>query len=49
MGEQKNNQLIATNKNCTACNRCISVCPVLTANHSTEENGIQELTMLNTI
>lgn len=43
MGEQKNKQLIATNKNCTACNRCISVCPVLTANHSTEENGIQKL------
>lgn len=35
--------LIYTNKNCTACNRCISVCPILTSNHSTEENGCSKV------
>lgn len=28
------NTLVYTNENCQGCNRCISVCPVLTANYS---------------
>ena len=31
--------LIYTNQKCVGCNRCISVCPVLTANAEHEENG----------
>lgn len=31
--------LIYTNDNCIGCNKCISVCPVLTANHAVEEHG----------
>lgn len=35
---QENNgmesSLVYTNENCQGCNRCISVCPVLTANYS---------------
>jgi len=34
--EQK--RLIYTNENCQGCNRCISVCPVLTANYSVSSN-----------
>lgn len=33
--------LVYTNGNCVGCNRCISVCPVLTANSVAEENGRQ--------
>ena len=43
MGKQMNMQLIKTNENCAACNRCISVCPVLTSNKATEENGIAKV------
>ena len=33
-------QLVYTNEKCQGCNRCISVCPVLTANYSVRsENG----------
>lgn len=33
-------QLVYTNEKCQGCNRCISVCPVLTANYSVQfENG----------
>lgn len=35
--------LIYTNENCTSCNRCISVCPVLTANCAIDKNGQQEV------
>lgn len=31
--------LVFTNDNCQGCNRCISVCPVMTANQSTEVDG----------
>ena len=32
--------LVFTNDNCIGCNRCISVCPVLTANMAVmDENG----------
>lgn len=30
---------VYTNENCIGCNKCISVCPVLTANYAVEENG----------
>lgn len=33
------NPLVYTNEKCIGCNKCISVCPVLTANHAVEENG----------
>ena len=37
MGE---NALVYTNEKCQGCNRCISVCPVLTANYSVpSKNG----------
>lgn len=32
-------QLVYTNEECIGCNKCISVCPVLTANYAVEENG----------
>ena len=31
--------LIYTNENCIGCNRCISVCPVITANRAIEKDG----------
>ncbi len=31
--------LVYTNDNCIGCNKCISVCPVLTANQAVVENG----------
>lgn len=31
--------LVYTNENCIGCNKCISVCPVLTANRAEEVNG----------
>lgn len=31
--------LVFTNEKCIGCNKCISVCPVLTANYAVEENG----------
>jgi len=34
MNNNTTNTLIYTNDNCQGCNRCISVCPVLTANYS---------------
>lgn len=35
--------LIYTNEQCVGCNRCISVCPVITANVSTIRKGIQRI------
>ncbi|MDD2972197.1 MAG: [Fe-Fe] hydrogenase large subunit C-terminal domain-containing protein [Lachnospiraceae bacterium] len=35
----KTENLIYTNESCIGCNRCISVCPVLTANRAITENG----------
>lgn len=40
-GEQTG--LVFTNENCIGCNKCISVCPVLTANMAVEENGQQRI------
>ena len=34
MSQNTPNALVYTNENCQGCNRCISVCPVLTANYS---------------
>ncbi|MBE5866268.1 MAG: 4Fe-4S dicluster domain-containing protein [Lachnospiraceae bacterium] len=34
MSQNTSNALVYTNENCQGCNRCISVCPVLTANYS---------------
>ncbi len=36
MGQKGTNELVYTNEKCQGCNRCISVCPVLTANYSVE-------------
>lgn len=35
--------LVYTNENCIGCNKCISVCPVLIANHAVEENGTNRI------
>lgn len=34
MEQYQASTLVYTNENCQGCNRCISVCPVLTANYS---------------
>ena len=39
MANQSFDSLVYTNDNCMGCNKCISVCPVLTANHAVIENG----------
>lgn len=39
MANQKTESLVYTNDNCVGCNKCISVCPVLTANHAVIQNG----------
>lgn len=39
MTNQVMDALVYTNDNCVGCNKCISVCPVLSANHAVEENG----------
>lgn len=39
MANQVMDALVYTNDNCVGCNKCISVCPVLSANHAVEENG----------
>lgn len=35
--------LVYTNEKCQGCNRCISVCPVLTANYSVKSTGRQRI------
>lgn len=39
MANQLADALVYTNDNCVGCNKCISACPVLTANYAVEENG----------
>lgn len=39
MGNQPLEALVYTNDNCVGCNKCISACPVLTANRAVEEKG----------
>lgn len=40
MGNEMMEGLVYTNENCIGCNKCISVCPVITANKADEdENG----------
>ncbi len=43
MSNQVVDALVYTNDNCVGCNKCISVCPVLKANHAMEENGKSEI------
>lgn len=38
MMDQKKDALVYTNENCVGCNKCISVCPVLTANRAVTED-----------
>lgn len=38
MAEQKKDALVYTNEKCVGCNKCISVCPVLTANRAVLES-----------
>ncbi len=39
MANQRVEALVYTNDNCVGCNKCISVCPVLTANQAVSEDG----------
>lgn len=39
MANTTEGSLVYTNEKCIGCNKCISVCPVLTANYAIEENG----------
>lgn len=39
MANQLSEALVYTNNQCVGCHKCISVCPVLTANKAVEENG----------
>lgn len=39
MEEKDKKTLVYTNDNCIGCNKCISACPVLTANHAVEKDG----------
>lgn len=39
MANQQSESLVYTNEKCVGCHKCISVCPVLTANKSVEEDG----------
>lgn len=41
MAQEKVKELVHTNDNCIGCNKCISVCPVITANRAVEKNGKQ--------
>lgn len=40
------NQLVFTNEKCIGCNRCISACPILTANHA-KKNGTSSKIMVD--
>lgn len=43
MREFETNSLVYTNNNCQGCNRCISVCPVITANYSMKSGDTQRI------
>lgn len=43
MSQNVDKTLIYTNEECQGCNRCISVCPVLTANYSVKSMGNQRI------
>ncbi len=43
MTDQKVDSLVYTNDKCVGCNKCISACPVLTANHAVIENGANRI------
>lgn len=40
---EKQTGLVFTNDKCIGCNKCISVCPVITANHLVETDGKQRI------
>ena len=37
------NNIILTNDNCIGCNRCIGGCPIIGANVSSIENGVNTI------
>ncbi len=39
MVNKESKSLVNTNENCIGCNKCISVCPIVTANSANEVNG----------
>ena len=41
MKKEKQEGLVFTNEKCIGCNKCISVCPVITANKAVDEDGKQ--------
>lgn len=43
MEEAERSALVYTNEKCQGCNRCISVCPVLTANYSVKSGDKQRI------
>lgn len=43
MGGAERKALVYTNEKCQGCNRCISVCPVITANYSVKTEGKQRI------
>lgn len=43
MGMAAEKSLVFTNENCIGCNKCISACPVLTANYAVDENGANKI------
>ncbi len=43
MAENIQNGLVYTNENCIGCNKCISTCPVLTANRAVMIDGKQKI------
>lgn len=43
MKGENSKALVYTNDNCIGCNKCISTCPVLTANYAKDEDGINKI------
>lgn len=41
MAKEKQEGLVFTNEKCIGCNKCISVCPIITANRAVETDGKQ--------
>lgn len=47
MTNQQSETLVYTNDKCVGCHKCISVCPVLTANKSVDEDGQHRLSLIH--
>lgn len=43
MQTENRDSLVYTNNNCIGCNKCISVCPIITANKAVEADGINRI------